>query len=102
MPVLRKVSQPMISERHKSSGKAAAATAKRPPSGGTNKHRGTILPGIRCKAIGIRQIMNKDQVCDAKAIKAACNLSRTCTARVHTRRLVRANRAMWWLDLLYG
>jgi hypothetical protein len=79
----------MISERHNKAGNTAAARAKLPPSSGKNKHRGTILPGSICKAIGIRQILNQDQACDAKAIKAACNLSRVCTARVHKWQLAR-------------
>jgi hypothetical protein len=34
--------------------------------------------------------------------KAARNLSRACTAGVHTKRPARASRVMGWIDLLFG
>ena len=34
--------------------------------------------------------------------KAACNLSRACVVRVHTRQLARASQVACGLDLLFG
>ena len=54
----------------------------------------------------MQQYVSPDEIkkgCDARRNnKAACNLSRAGTARVHTRRLARASRVMGWIDLLFG
>jgi hypothetical protein len=39
---------------------------------------------------------------DGKAQIGFHNKSRIGEARVHVRRLAKANRLMWWIDLLFG
>jgi hypothetical protein len=39
---------------------------------------------------------------DGKAQIGCHNESRVDKARVHVRRLAKANRLMWWIDLLFG
>jgi hypothetical protein len=39
---------------------------------------------------------------DGKAQTGFHNESRVGKARVHVRRLAKANRLMWWIDLLFG
>jgi hypothetical protein len=46
--------------------------------------------------------MAKDDPMDGKAQTGCHNESRVSEARVHARRLVKANRLMWWIGLLFG
>ena len=81
MPVLWKVPQVMFSGRHNSAGKKKTAAT-----------RVTL-------AIGVRQMDPRRAAVQGEKHKAARNLSRAGAARVHTRRLARANRLMYWIDL---
>jgi hypothetical protein len=47
-------------------------------------------------------VMVKVNPMGGKAQTGFHNESRVGEARVHTRRLVKANRLMWWIDLLFG
>jgi hypothetical protein len=47
-------------------------------------------------------VMAKVDPMDGKAQTGFHNESRVGEARVHTRRLVKANRLMWWIGLLFG
>jgi hypothetical protein len=44
----------------------------------------------------------KDDPMDGKAQTGFHNESRVGKARVHVRRLAKANRLMWWIGLLFG
>jgi hypothetical protein len=46
--------------------------------------------------------MAKVDPMDGKAQTGCHNESRVGEARVHTRWLAKANRLMWWIDLLFG
>jgi hypothetical protein len=46
--------------------------------------------------------MAKVDPMDGKAQTGCHNESRVGKARVHARRLAKANRLMWWIDLLFG
>jgi hypothetical protein len=46
--------------------------------------------------------MAKVDPIDGKAQTGCHNKSRVGEARVHVRRLVKANRLMWWISLLFG
>jgi hypothetical protein len=46
--------------------------------------------------------MAKVDIMDEKAQIGCHNESRVGEARVHARRLVKANRLMWWIGLLFG
>ena len=50
-------------------------------------------------AIGVRQMDPRRAAMQGEKHKAARNLSRAGTARVHTRRLARASRLIGWIDL---
>jgi hypothetical protein len=47
-------------------------------------------------------VMAKVDVVDGKAQTGFHNESRVGEARVHARRLAKANRLMWWIGLLFG
>jgi hypothetical protein len=47
-------------------------------------------------------VMAKVDPMDGKAQIGFHNESRVGKMRVHARRLVKANRLMWWIDLLFG
>jgi hypothetical protein len=47
-------------------------------------------------------VMAKVDPMDGKAQIGFHNESRVGKVRVHARRLVKANRLMWWIDLLFG
>jgi hypothetical protein len=47
-------------------------------------------------------VMAKVDPMDGKAQTGFHNESRVGEVRVHTRRLVKANRLMWWIGLLFG
>jgi hypothetical protein len=44
----------------------------------------------------------KDDPMDGRAQIGCHNESRVSEARVHVRRLAKANRLMWWIGLLFG
>jgi hypothetical protein len=46
--------------------------------------------------------MAKIDLMDGKAQIGCHNESRVDEARVHARRLVKANQLMWWISLLFG
>jgi hypothetical protein len=47
-------------------------------------------------------VMTKIDPMDGKAQIGCHNESRVDEVRVHARWLVKANRLMWWIDLLFG
>jgi hypothetical protein len=47
-------------------------------------------------------VMAKVDLMDVKAQIGFHNESRVGEVRVHARRLAKANRLMWWIDLLFG
>ena len=78
MPVLLKVPQVMVLKRHKSADSTAAARAN--------------FPGICSDRM--RKMNTRGAAMQGDEHKAARNLSRACTARVHARRLARASRVV--------
>lgn len=61
---------------------------------------GQDFPGICSDRM--RKMNTRGAAMQGDEHKAARNLSRACTARVHARRLARASRVVWWHDLWSG